>query len=374
MTPSHYDFILIGGGTVGAAIGYGLALQGRRVAIFDGSDKGLRAARTNFGLVWVQGKGDGYPPYQKLTRESADLWPDFSRQLEETSGINIEYTRPGGLVYCLSDDELQEEHALSSRMVQNDPAYEYDILERGRLEQLLPDITFGSRVSGACFSPLDGQVNPLGLLAALLQGFARLGGVHRDGCPVDCVEQGADGAFVVHHAEGISTAEKVVVTAGNNAPEFGNMLDLPIHVRPQRGQLLITERVAPVLPYAGIGIRQTGNGSFQLGGTYENVGLSTEVSLEGASSIAKRAVEVIPALAQLRIVRQWAGLRVLSPDGFPIYDQSASRPGAYVAVCHSGVTLAAFHAGALAYHLTGAADMAPYNAFTGRRFETQEAA
>jgi hypothetical protein len=43
-------------------------------------------------------------------------------------------------------------------------------------------------------------------------------------------------------------------------------------------------------------------------------------------------------------VRCWAALRVMPKDGFPIYDQSDSCPGAFIATCHSGVTLAANHA------------------------------
>ena len=39
---------------------------------------------------------------------------------------------------------------------------------------------------------------------------------------------------------------------------------------------------------------------------------------------------------------------MMTPDGFPVYEQSASHPGAFVASCHSGVTLAAAHAYALA--------------------------
>ena len=46
-------------------------------------------------------------------------------------------------------------------------------------------------------------------------------------------------------------------------------------------------------------------------------------------------------------MRTWSALRVMSPDGFPIYDQSQFFPGAFVATCHSGVTLAANHVLAL---------------------------
>jgi len=47
-------------------------------------------------------------------------------------------------------------------------------------------------------------------------------------------------------------------------------------------------------------------------------------------------------------VRAWAGIRPMTPDGFPMYAQSPVYPGAFVATCHSGVTLCAAHAGPLA--------------------------
>jgi glycine/D-amino acid oxidase-like deaminating enzyme len=48
------------------------------------------------------------------------------------------------------------------------------------------------------------------------------------------------------------------------------------------------------------------------------------------------------------MVRAWAALRPMTPDGFPAYAESPTHPGCFVAVCHSGVTLAAVHAGPLA--------------------------
>ena len=71
----HYDAIVIGGGLVGSAIAYGLARAGMRAALLDEGDVAYRASRGNFGLVWVQSKGDGAPHYQRWTRLSADQWP-----------------------------------------------------------------------------------------------------------------------------------------------------------------------------------------------------------------------------------------------------------------------------------------------------------
>jgi hydrogen cyanide synthase HcnC len=46
---------------------------------------------------------------------------------------------------------------------------------------------------------------------------------------------------------------------------------------------------------------------------------------------------------ELQIVRAWAALRVMPPDGLPICGQSERFPGAFTANCHSGVTVAGAH-------------------------------
>ncbi len=369
----HFETAVIGGGVVGAAIGYGLAKLGHRVAIFDGDDIALRASRTNFGLVWVQGKGDGFLPYQHLTRRSSALWPKFAAELQALTGIDLEYRRTGGLAFCLSGDELEEERALGLRMAQQSSDYSFEICERSVLERMLPKVKLGSDVVGACFSELDAHVNPLLLLRALLKGFVLSKGTLFTKQPVDEIIPAGDGFRVISQGSEYS-AQRVVIAAGIQTTSFKEKLDLPVNLRPQRGQLLITERVEPVLPYAAIGIRQTASGSFQLGGTYENVGEITEVTSAAGQTISQRAIKVMPALESLRVVRQWAGLRVLSPDGFPIYDRSRTHPGIHVATCHSGVTLAAYHAGPFAQWLSLGVEDGRYAAFSGSRFTTEGAA
>src|SRR6266705_5384568 len=77
----RYDAIVIGGGLVGSAIAYGLARAGLKAALLDEGDVAYRASRGNFGLVWVQSKGDGAPHYQRWTRCSADQWPALAAEL-----------------------------------------------------------------------------------------------------------------------------------------------------------------------------------------------------------------------------------------------------------------------------------------------------
>jgi glycine/D-amino acid oxidase-like deaminating enzyme len=65
----------------------------------------------------------------------------------------------------------------------------------------------------------------------------------------------------------------------------------------------------------------------------------------------------------------------MTEDGFPIYDQSETCPGAFVVGCHSGVTLAANHAFTIAPMIGhGALDADMVGAFSARRFHVQKAA
>ena len=95
----RYDAIVIGGGLVGSAIAYGLVRERLRVALVDEGDVAYRASRGNFGLVWVQSKGDGAPHYQRWTRRSADQWPALAAELSERTGIS---SGTSGRAACIS--------------------------------------------------------------------------------------------------------------------------------------------------------------------------------------------------------------------------------------------------------------------------------
>ena len=125
------------------------------------------------------------------------------------------------------------------------------------------------------------------------------------------------------------------------------MVGLDVPVRPQRGQVLVTERTKPIFPLPMSGLRQTEEGTVMIGATRGDVGFDTGTTVAGFAGMTQRAIETFPVLKQLRLVRGWGALRVLTPDGGPVYSESASHPGAYVATCHSGVTLAAMHANLL---------------------------
>ena len=110
-----------------------------------------------------------------------------------------------------------------------------------------------------------------------------------------------------------------------------------------------------------------------IGDSQEDLGFDTVVRNPVVSLMAERAIRMFPLLAGLNVVRTWSALRVMSPDGFPIYDQSQSYPGAFVATCHSGVTLAANHVLALAPH-PRRSSAGRFQPFSARRLHVPSAA
>lgn len=67
------------------------------VPALDGGDCDFRAATANVGLVWLHGKGMGMPSDQQLTRDPVDLWPNIRAELTDTTAIDLQYERDGGL-------------------------------------------------------------------------------------------------------------------------------------------------------------------------------------------------------------------------------------------------------------------------------------
>jgi len=135
----------------------------------------------------------------------------------------------------------------------------------------------------------------------------------------------------------------------------------------------VTERAAEILPMPITTIRQTQEGSLMIGDSIEEVGFDLRQTLPVMQAIADRAVRSFPWIGELSIVRAWSALRVMAPDGLPIYDQSARFPGAFTANCHSGVTLAGAHALLLAPMIAQGALDPMLDPFTAGRFDVRAA-
>ena len=371
---SGFDAIVVGGGLVGAAIAHGLTQAGLATVVLDEGDVAHRASRGNFGLVWVQSKGIGAPDYHRWSRASATVWPDLAAGLGEATGLDIGLRQPGGLSVCLSEAELALRGAGMDRLrgELGNTGLDYRLLTGTEAREMLPGL--GPEVAGAVWSPYDGQANPLLLLRALHQAHVAAGGTYRPNAAVGRIAAAAHD-FAVELDGTTLRAPLLVLAAGLGNAVLAPQVGLAAPVRPERGQILVTERTRGFLAMPTLTVRQTEEGSMMLGDSKEDAGFDTLTQTPAIMrDIAGRAVRMFPAIAALNIVRAWSALRVMAPDGLPIYAQSARFPGAFVATCHSGVTLAGAHARLLAPMLARGALEAELTAFDAGRFDVQGAA
>jgi glycine/D-amino acid oxidase-like deaminating enzyme len=349
----HYDVIVVGGGLVGSAIAYGLVRVRLRVALLDEGDVAFRASRGNFGLVWVQSKGVGAPHYQRWTRLSADEWPALAAELEAQTGICVGHQRPGGVHLCLGDAELAARRATMERMraESGNSGFDYRMVDRRELGDMLPGL--GPAVSGASWTKNGGRYLPNSTVSEA---------------------RAAPDDFSIPVAGREISAPKLVLAAGLGNAELARHFGLSAPVKPLKGQILVTERARQVLPMPITTIRQTVEGSIMLGDSQEDVGFDTSQSPAVMQTIARRALLSFPWLRDLQILRAWAALRVMPPDGLPIYDQSERYPGAFTAKCHSGVTLAGAHVNLFA-PMVAAGELEPaLELFSAKRFDVSVAA
>lgn len=352
---------------MGACVAWGLARQGVRVCVLDEGDIALRASRANFALIWVQGKGIGFPAYAAWTKAAAEAWPRLAAELRSETGINVGLDQPGGFTLCLSDRELQANVDAMVRL-HNQPdtvTYPYEILDHAQTKARLPAI--GPDVSGSIYCPLDGHVNSLRLFRTLHAALKARSVDYRADHAVTAIEPRA-GGFALTGAWGEIRTPKVVLAAGLGNARLAPMVGLEAPMKPSRGQIIVTEKAAPFLRYPVVTVRQTDEGGVMIGDSEEADGSSLRIDHSISSVMADRAIRMFPLLGDLNIVRTWSAFRVMTPDGSPVYEQSETCPGAFVAMAHSGVTLAPQHAFSLADYIAAGSIPNEAAVFSTRRF------
>ena len=167
-----------------------------------------------------------------------------------------------------------------------------------------------------------------------------------NGADIRCGEQVVDICVRSGRIEEVVTtagtiATHVVVnTAGIQTPEIARMVGLKIPVFPERGQIIITEPLPRFLNRAVDSYKQYEDGQVLIGYTNENVGENTQVTVEMISKMARKSIRILPVLKQAQVVRCAAALRPMTPDRLPVYQKIPDVSDFYIAVGHSGFTLA----------------------------------
>src|SRR5579864_5548678 len=90
------DVLVLGGGVIGCSVAYQLAQRGVDVVVLELGEIGAQASSAATGLLApfkLLGKLDD--PYLALQRASLALFPTIARDLEELTGVAVDYQQTG---------------------------------------------------------------------------------------------------------------------------------------------------------------------------------------------------------------------------------------------------------------------------------------
>lgn len=324
----QYDVVIIGSGVVGSSIAYHLSESKQKEILV--VDKGFPLSGTSGSTqawVWVHSKTPNW--YGELSMYSAELYPFLEKKIGD-----VEYKRTGGIAPFFAKED--REKALKLAENQAEVGIDIEVLNREQVLEKEPALS--PNVEGATYSKIDGNINPFRLVELYIKAAKKNHVQFSFYNPVIDIEK-QNGKFKIITKEGTYYAKQLVLAAGPWSKELGKFLGVDIPVKQVRGQIIVTEPLAPLLKHTIGGVRQADNGEVLIGYSKEEVGYDRRTTLDVIQDTAKMAADYIPDLAKANVVRCFSGIRVVPDDGFPILGEIPSVNNAFLAVMHSGVTL-----------------------------------
>ena len=337
--------VVVGAGIVGASIAYHLShRKGVAVTVLEQDEPCAGASGHSF--AWLNSFGKDPVSYHHFNRRSMDIWDRFARRL----GGDLDLHWGGELRWEYTPERAG---ALRQRIKQLQAwGYPIRVIPSDELQELEPSLSPGP-VMTASFSEIDGRVDPLKVIDACLQRACEAGAAVHTHTPVDklCLDKrgsiesvstpnGEIGCDVVVLANGTATTE-LAATAGVHIPQ-----------QYSPGVVVRTDPQPPILKNVSvlhlppidedrheIHLRQSADGTLAIGqGSQESV--DRDDSQEHADDLLSRAIHYLPALAGARAIPKPVGYRPMPIDGLPVLGFCEAAPNLYVALMHSGVTLA----------------------------------
>lgn len=327
-TMESYDVVIIGAGVVGNSIAYHLSEQkSHHILVIDKSFPLSGTSGSTQAWVWVHTKTPSW--YGELSLYSSELYPYLERKIGD-----VEYKRTGGMAPFFTESDREK----AMKLAESQAKVGIDIKVLSREEVLEKEPSFSPDVIGATFSNMDGNVNPFRLLELYTRAAKNNKVDYSFYNSVFDIEQKGEG-YLVHTQKGTFRTKKLVMAGGPWSKQLGALLNLEIPVKLVRGQVLVTEPLAPLLRYTIGGIRQANNGEVLIGYSKEEVGYNRQGTLDVIQETANMAISFVPALANANIVRSFSGVRVVPEDDLPILGEIPGYQNLYIATMHSGITL-----------------------------------
>lgn len=236
-----------------------------------------------------------------------DRYPSFLEYLRERSPVDVSLNRNGILQVALSP-------AGEKGLRRSAPATS-EWLDRDELVRIEPAL---SHALGAVHNPLDGCVDNVALIAALLDAVLGTKSISLRPGRVRNVDGGAD-SIRISLSDGSSLgASTLVVAAGAWSGQISGAR-FGAAVSPVKGQLVqyAGARLSHVT-YGPRGYLVPRGTATIAGSTMERTGFDASTSAEGIAKIRSAGAEILPALGAMEPETVWAALRPVTPDTRPI--------------------------------------------------------
>jgi sarcosine oxidase subunit beta len=322
--PTRADVVIVGGGIMGLALAYELTRRGvRDVLVLERGPLATGASGRNGGGVRAQWST---PEMIRLGRRSLALCARLAVDL----GVNVWFRKGGYLFLAPTRAEAARLEAWAS--LQRREGLRTRVLDAGEAADVVPDLD-RRRFVAASWNPDDGVVFPWpflwGYAARAEAGGARVATFTR----VTGFEVAGPRVAAVTTDRGRVTCDTVVVACGAWSRDVAALAGVVLPNRPIRHEILATEPLKPWLgPLvatldSGLYFSQTQRGEIVggMGDPAEPPGLDQGSTLRFLARFSRAATALVPRLAGVKVIRQWAGLYDVTPDRRPILGPAGFR-------------------------------------------------
>ena len=345
----HSNVAVVGAGILGASIAWNLGRRGVNVTLIDKSRPGQGASSHSF--AWINAGAKEPIGYHNLNRRSLEMWTRFAAAIGDDGDPDSVGLRWGGKVSWESDPMAAGGLLARVRQLQS-WGYPTRLLDAGELRELEPSLDVG-HVAAAEYSPNEGQVEPQMVVDACLRRLGEMGCDIVLEAKVLGFEKDGDGRIQgLLTPSGSRTVDAVVIAAGTATTLLASLAGVNVPQAESPGVVIRTNPLPPLLinvpivyaPPLGDGrreihLRQCADGRLMIGeGDQES--LAEDDSQAHADDLLARACRYLPALQGAQAVPVPVGWRPMPLDGYPVLGFAPEAPNLYVALTHSGVTLA----------------------------------
>jgi len=350
---ARFDVAVIGAGVMGATTALFLARGGMKVLLIDRGELCREASGVNAGTLTLHMTRAALIPY---AQQGWRMWTTAEQWL----GAGVDAVATAGLSVAFTDAEVA---VLEKRAaVRREHGADIRIVDPQRALEVEPGLN--PQVLRAAWCETDGYASAYLTGRAYRQALMQSAATILEQRRVVGIDAGAGGFAVRDETGSIAQATRVVLAGGVWLGEMLAWLGVTIAVKCLINQLIVTERMRPVmrtvLSVASglLSLKQFRNGTVLIGGGWQGLGDPARGGVEtipdnlvGNMRLARWTVH---ALAEARIARIWLGLEAETADALPLLGQVPGVPGAYViGSAHSGYTSGPYLGRLLAEHMLG---------------------